>query len=336
MAVCTFLAGLGLILASRVTELWQLYLAFGFITGTGFSVIYPGTMASAARWFTRRRGLALGIVASGIAIGTMVLIPLIERLIAATGWSMSYLIAGFAVWAIMVPVSFLMRREPSEGRHEESIKENTVPQASGTKGSPIAAGIGTTITSAARTRALWMIASFLFFFAFCIQLTMVHLVNYATDLGISSLIAATFVSIIGLSGFFGRILMGASSDRIGTNNAVLICGIALVAGFIVLLFTREVWAFYLFAVIFGFSYGGEVPQTPALVERYFGLKAVASLVGVAVAFAGLGGAFGAWLAGRIFDVTQSYQAAFTVAIAAGAILTVIALLLKKVSPLVRV
>jgi len=161
---------------------------------------------------------------------------------------------------------------------------------------------------------------------------MVHLVNYATDIGVSSLIAATFISTIGVASFLGRILMGALTDRIGTNNTALLCGVFLGMSFVILFFTREGWMFYLFAIIFGFSYGGEVPQIPALVGRYFGFKAAASLVGIVVTFAGLGGALGAWLAGRIFDATNSYQAAFILAIAASVIIIAILVMLKRIKP----
>ena len=334
MTLCTFIAGLGLVLTSRITALWQLYLTFGLIVGSGFSVFYGGTMATASRWFVQKRGLALGLVASGIGIGTLVLIPLVERLINATGWSTSYLIIGFATWAIMIPCALLMRRSPSENQHPPQEIDKSYNNVNRQRRRLLSPEIITTIKTAVSHRAFWMLASFLFFFNFCLQMTMVHLVNYATDLGISSLVAATFISFIGVSGFFGRILMGASADRIGTNNATLLCGIFLGISFIILLLTREVWTFYLFAIIFGFSYGGEVPQTPALVARYFGLKAVAALVGMVVAFAGFGGAIGSWLAGRIFDITQSYQAAFTVAIAASLMITVILIALKRVKPAV--
>ena len=74
--------------------------------------------------------------------------------------------------------------------------------------------------------------------------------------------------------------------------------------------------FYLFAVIFGFAYGGEVPQMAALVGRFFGLRAVAALVGAIALGATTGGALGSYLAGHIFDVTDSYRLAFSIAASA--------------------
>lgn len=87
--------------------------------------------------------------------------------------------------------------------------------------------------------------------------------------------------------------------------------------------------FYLFAIVFGFAYGGEVPQMPALVGRFFGLRAVAALVGVVVFGATTGGAIGAWVAGQVFDVTHSYQGAFIIAAIVSLLAVIITLMLKK-------
>ncbi len=317
MALFTFIAGLGLILSSQITALWQLYLTFGLIVGGGVSVLFPACTATTARWFTEKRGLALGIVASGIGIGTLIIVPLVERLITASGWSVSYLIIGFGTWAIMIPSSLFLRRSPLETRQtSRDVGEPVL--SSGAQGGTkhLFSELMGTVKAAASHKPLWMLASIYFLFNFCLQMVMVHLVNYATDIGISSLIAATFLGFIGIASFAGRIVMGAWSDRIGGNNAIIISGVLLGGSLILLLYTGELWTFYLFAVIFGFGYGGEVPQMPVLIGRYYGLKVAAALVGIIVSFAGFGGGLGAWMAGRIFDVTQSYQTAFTIAIVA--------------------
>jgi MFS family permease len=166
-------------------------------------------------------------------------------------------------------------------------------------------------------------------------MVMVHLVNYATDIGIASLIAATFISIIGIGSFIGRLLMGTASDRIGASNALFICCIIMLSTLVFLVFTRELWMFYLFAIVFGFAYGGEVPQMPVLVGRFFGLRAVATLVGVIVFGSTSGGALGAWVGGQLFDVTQSYQLAFTIAAVSSFISIVLTLILKKVRPVIQ-
>ena len=334
MAASIFIGGVGLVLTSRITALWQLYMTLGVIVGIGFGAVYPATIATTARWFTKQRGLALGIVASGVGIGNMILIPSIERLIANFGWSTTYLILGIFTITILLPCSILLRRSPPRIHHAYQETRDASARSADQEGAKqTISEISSIVKAAAGHRPLWMLTSIYFSFIFCLQMVMVHLVNYATDIGISSFMAATFISFLGIASFFGRIIMGAWSDRISSNNVIIICGVLLFASLIFLLFTRDPWAFYLFAVIFGFSYGGEVPQMPALVGRYCGLSTVASLIGIIAGISGIGGAAGAWLAGRIFDATQSYQIAFIVAILVSLASTIIMLVLKKVKPI---
>ena len=330
MAACAFIGGLGLALTSQINSLWQFYLTYGIIFGVGESAGFTITMSTTARWFIKRRGLALGIVASGAGIGTMIMAPAAERLITAFGWSTAYLVLAVAAWAVMIPSALVLRRDPAEkGLRSYGSDEAVIEMDSIAQREVNAAETGIALRAAVLYKPLWMLFAIFFTFNVCLQMVMIHLVNYATDIGIASLIAATFISIIGVGSFIGRLLMGTASDRIGASNALLICCIIMMVTLIFLIFAHEMWMFYLFAIIFGFAYGGEVPQMPVLVGRFFGMRAVAALVGVTVFGATIGGALGAWMGGQIFDVTQSYQLAFTIAAVTSFISIVLTLMLKK-------
>lgn len=336
MAACAFIGGLGLALTSQITALWQLYLTYGLIFGIGESAGFAITTATTARWFIKRRGLALGIVACGSGIGVLVIAPVTERLIAAFDWSTAYLVLAAAAWVTMIPCALMLRRDPAaKGLQPYGSDEATMALDSGEQKAATGAETGIALKAAARYKALWMLFVVYFLFNFCLQMVMVHLFNFATDIGIASLIAATFISIIGIGSFFGRLLMGMASDRIGADNALLACCIIMMSTLAFLIFAREPWMFYLFAIVFGFAYGGEVPQMPVLVGRFFGLRAVATLVGVIVFGATMGGALGAWVGGKVFDVTQSYQTAFTIATGASFVGIVLILMLKKVRSVVH-
>ena len=336
MSAGAFIAGLGLALTSQINALWQLYITYGIIFGLGESAGFITTMATTARWFIKRRGLALGIVASGAGLGTLILAPVAERLITAFGWSTAYLVLGAAIWAVMIPSALLLRRDPAEkGLRPYGSDEAVIGMARIAQREVNAAETGVTLRAAVLYKPLWVLFSIFFLFNFCLQMVMVHLVNYATDIGIASLIAATFISIIGLGSFVGRLLMGIASDRIGASNVLLICCIIMMAALVFLIFTRELWMFYFFAIVFGFAYGGEVPQMPVLVGRFFGLRAVAALVGVVVFGATIGGAIGAWVGGQVFDITQSYQLAFNIAAVTSFISVVLTLMLKKLKAVTR-
>ena len=144
-------------------------------------------------------------------------------------------------------------------------------------------------------------------------------------------VVATFISVIGAVSIAGRLSYGIGSDKGGIHNALLLTRVFLVASFIFLLFSRSLWAFYLFAVIFVLPYGGEIPQIPLFIGKYFGTKAMATLVGLILFITSIGGALGPWVAGKIFDSTQSYQWAFTAGAIAGLVSLVLVLILKRIN-----
>jgi MFS family permease len=186
-----------------------------------------------------------------------------------------------------------------------------------------------TLQDAIHTRALWIQILLFLSFNICVQLVMVHLVNYATDLGITSFIAATIVSVIGIGSIVGRLTMGIVADRIGNKKALIISCSLLLASLILLMFSRELWMLYLFAVFFSFSYGGDVTLIPLLISQFFGLTSMMTLTGVISTGTRLGGALGAWIGGSVFDMTHSYIIAFGISIMAGIFMLLIACFLVK-------
>ena len=333
MVFCGFMVGLGLVLSSLVNELWQLYVTYGLIVSMGVSGGFPVTTSTTARWFTKQRGLALGIVVGGTGLGTLIMLPIADHLINVFGWSMAYFMLGVVAWVVMIPSACFLKRSSEDKRLRFSRMNKLImsPDISDEEeAKDTTQGTGIAMKAALRCRPLWLLLSIYSLFNFSLHMVMVHLVNYATDLGIASPLAATFVSTVGAASLLGRMTMGIASDRIGSSNALLICCTILAPTLVLLIFAKELWMFYLFAVTFGFAYGGEVPQIPALIGRFFGLRAVAALIGVVMFGTSVGGALGSWVGGQIFDVTQSYQGAFTIALIASLSAVIITVMLKKV------
>jgi MFS family permease len=332
MAVCSLIMALAVVLSSQVTALWQLYLTFGVMLGIGIGGTMAITGGVTARWFFKRRGLALGIVSSGIGLGTLIAPPIAERLINIYGWSTAYVIIGISTGVITIGGSLLLRRRP-EDMGQRPYGAEAVPKPSGLSPRP-ARSTGTrlelSLQKAVRTRPLLMLALLFFFVNICVQVVMVHLVNYATDLGIDPLAASTLVSVIGIGGVAGRLLMGGISDRIGSHNALIITCALLLCSLVWLIFSSQMWMLYLFALVFGFAYGGEVPQMTLLIGQFFGLQAVMALTGATSAATRAGGALGSWAGGEVFDLTRSYLVAFASVAAIGALALITSVLLKRV------
>jgi len=316
MLGCGVLMGAGFLLSSRVTQLWQFFLTYGVIEAIGLSGTFGVGTAIVSRWFDERRGLALGIVASGSGVGTLFLVPASERLVAAMDWSQAFVVVGIIAGVAMVAAAALLREPPEP------------PAVAGLETPPPRA-MEATVREALHDRRMPLIGLAFLFFFFGIQIVMVHLVAHATDVGIDPLVAATFISVIGAASIAARLAIGVGAEKAGLYNSLLFTRAFLLLSFVLLLFTRSAWSFYAFAVVFSIPYGGEITQVPLVMGRFFGTRAMATLMGFSLLLITLGGALGPWAAGAIYDATGSYDGAFIAGAAAAAVSLGLVLLLKR-------
>ena len=167
---------------------------------------------------------------------------------------------------------------------------------------------------------------------FGLQMILAHVVAYVQEgPKFSLLFAATILSTIGAASIAGRLIMGASSDRIGRKKSIAIC--TSIEGIMILglLGSSSATGLYLCAAAYGFGYGGHVPQFPAMVGELFGFSRLGTILGMEMIFYGIGGALGPFLAGHIFDTTGAYTIAFTLAALAMLVAAVLSLFLKQPS-----
>jgi predicted MFS family arabinose efflux permease len=313
MVFCGLMMGAGYLLSSQVSALWQFFLAYAVVEAIGVSGIFGIGSAVASRWFTKNRGLALGIVASGSGLGTLLIVPITERLVDAFQWSQTFFIVGIAAGILMVGGALLLREPPQATRIAVKQEKSSA-----------------TLSEALKDVRLWLVMVCFLLFLFATQMVLVHVVNYATDVGIEPLVAATFIGVIGAVSIIGRLSTGVVAEKIGLYKSLVIICVFQGAAFVLLLFTRSAWSFYIFAVLFGVAYGGEVTQIPLVIARFFGTRVMATLMGVVLFITGFGGAAGPWIAGKIYDVTGSYNWAFIIGIAASALCIVTIWLLRRV------
>jgi MFS family permease len=311
MAVSGLFLGGGYLLMSLLQAPWQLYLFYGVIVGTGMASHDIVTLSTVARWFVRKRGMMTGVVKVGTGAGQLI-VPLIAMaLIAACDWRNTYLIIGATALILFVLVAQLFRRDPQQMGLLPDGADRTVSAVSG------AGEQGLSLREVLRTRQFWLVSLTYFSAIYCLITIVVHIVPHATDVGISETSAAGVLSAIGGVSMAGRFTIGTISDRIGCKRAWIICFIILIASFIWLQMTRELWMFYLFAVIYGFAHGGLFVLASPTAAELFGTRAHGVIFGT-IGFAGtLGGSVGPFLAGYLFDITQSYQIAFWILIVLG-------------------
>ncbi len=302
---CGFFLGLGYVLMSQVTAIWQLYLFYGVILAVGMSASFVPLLSTVARWFVKRRGVMTGFVLTGVGTGIMVMPPIARWLIANYDWRTSYIIIGIAALLVIMLAGQFLRGEPAQmGQLPYDGHEVT-----GDVGRKLGAG-GISLRQAIHTTNLWLLCAMYFCFLFTTSTVMVHIDPHATELGLSFTGAANILAAIGGISILGRVALGAAADRIGNKSAIIIGFALLAASLIFILFVKQVWMLYPFTVIYGLAQGALFVLFSPMVAELFGLSSHGVIFGVITFVGSVGGAIGSALAGHIFDVTSSYQIAF--------------------------
>jgi MFS family permease len=304
MTVTGFLLGLGLLFVSRLSAVWQLYLFYGILFGTGLSSADVIALSTTVRWFARRRGIMTGIVKVGSGAGQL-LIPLASTvLIARFGWRTSYVIIGVFVMLALIAIAQLLRRDPS--------RMGLLPDGDSRTGTsrPNMIERGIPLREAIKGRPFWTICIANLAILSCMMVIMLHIVPHATDLGLSAPTAAAILATVAGISMVGRFCMGIAIDRVGTRACIMVCLILSVSAFLCLQLARETWMLILFAFVYGLGHGGYLTLISPLVAEHFGIRFHGVLFGIVLFAGNVGGGLGPFLAGHIFDVTGSYSSAF--------------------------
>jgi len=300
------LIGIAFILMSQINSLWQVYLIWGFLTGVGFSFCLIPVMTIIPRWFVKGRGMVMGIVMTGRGIGGIISPLLAQWLISDYGWRWTFVILGLIALILIIPVAQFMRHSPQR----MGLKPYGEDEMAEVKQFPSSAIEGLSFSQAIRTSRFWLFGFILASVFFCLGTIMVHIVPYAGDTGIPAITAASVLSIAAGVSIVGRLVIGFISDRIGGRLILTICLILLTLSIIWLLFAENTWMFYVFAVMFGLSYGGFTLLLPVVTAELFGLASFGVIIGSITFMTTLGDAVGAPVSGTIFDITGSYRLAF--------------------------
>jgi MFS family permease len=292
-AICL---SLGYLVASQATSLWQFILAQGLLVGAASSATFAPIIADTSLWFTRHRGMAVAIIASGSYLAGTVWPPVVQHFIDAGGWRWTY--QGIAVFCVttMVPLALALRRRPPR----------TDPIS--TTSPVVSWSVRPLGMSPAALQTVLIVAGL----SCCVAMSMpqVHIVAYCHDLGHGAAPGARMLSLMLGFGVVSRLASGWICDRIGGRRTLLL-GSSLQALALVLFLPFDgLPSLYVLSALFGLSQGGIVPAYAVIVREFYPSQEAGVRVGTVLMATVFGMALGGWMSGAIFDLTGSYQAAF--------------------------
>ena len=305
-SVMGFITGLSLILVSRASAPWQLYLSYSLLLPMGTGAIYILVMGATSRWFLRKRASALGIIGAGGGLGSVIMSPVIAWMIASYDWRTAYLLLGALAWLVMIPLALVFKKDPSEVG--QSVDGGVITK--GPAGSDWDKEKGKALSQAVKTKQFWQYFLIWFSYSYCLHIVMGHLVPRAEDSGIDPVRAATVLSLLTAATIPSRVVAGFMADRFNKNRIYVVCALVHLLAMIWLTRADELWMFYVFALGYGLAYGSIDPPIIAMVGESFGLDQLGSILGVLMVAWGLGSAAGPFVSGLIFDLSGEYTLAF--------------------------
>ena len=270
-----------------------------------------GTQVLINRWFIKKRGRALGIISTSMPLGQMVLSPLSQYLIITWGWRETIFFWSILMAVFALPLIILVRDDPQkkgllpDGYTEEKFKPGNLSETS------IRQGTGLTLKAILRSRSLWLLYPAHLICGITCGLLLIHTVVFATDLGYSSLIGASFLSVQGGVSMLGVIATGVLSDRwhrskvLSLTHFVRSLGILLVV-IAILTGGQALWLLFAAMALFGLGFFATSPLVGGLVADLFGNLRMGTVIGLIFSSHAIGMAIGVYAGGITYQLTGSY------------------------------
>jgi MFS family permease len=325
-----------LVASLAMTQVWQLILLWGVVIGigTGMTALVLGATI-AARWFSARRGLVVGIMTASVATGQLIFLPLLASLTDRYGWRIALSLVCVMLGISALAVLMVMRDRPSDVGLRPFGDTGAAPLPVPPPGAaPILTAALGTLRDASKSPVFW--ALFLTF-AICGAstngLVQVHLIPMCMDFGIPQVQAASLLAAMGIFDFFGTIISGWLSDRY--DNRRLLFWYYGLRGLSLIYLPFSAFTFYglsLFAMFYGLDWIATVPPTVRLTAQRFGAERSNLVFGWIFAGHQLGAGAAAFAAGLSRTLLQSYLPAFFVAGALCIIASLIALSISRPKP----
>jgi len=294
MTIGVLLVALATALTPLAHSTAELIVLIGLLAACGAGAIGPGLIMSALeRWVPEaKRSVATGIVNAGGSFGQFTVIPLAGLFIGIAGWQPAMVIMG-AISLAAIPAILWITRGAAAHAAAQPKPAGSLRQAVGT---------------AARDPSFLLLTAGFFTCGFHVAFIATHLPGVVAQCGLPAAVSAWSLALIGLFNIFGSLWVGKFVT--GRRMKTTLAGIYFARALIIVVFffaPKTTLTFLLFAAAIGFSYLSTVPPTIGLVIKFYGPRYVATLFGLVMLSHQMGGFLGAWLGGKAFEASGSYD-----------------------------
>ena len=335
VAAAGFIAA-AMVLATGVTQLWQLFLLWGLVLGcgTGLTALVLGAMV-ANRWFTANRGLVVGMFAASTATGQLIFLPVAAWMIENLGWRYAVIPVFAACLVVALLVTLFMRDNPQDvGLRSYGEPEGTPPEAPAPRMPLNFRGPFTVLKEASRNRIFWMLAGSFFVCGLSTNgLMQTHFISLCGDNGLTAVPAASVLAMMGAFDLVGTTLSGYLSDRYDNRKLLFwYYGLRGLSLFWLPFSTYTLYGLSIFAMFYGLDWIATVPPTVKLAAQEFGRERAGMIFGWVFAAHQLGAATAAYGAGLTRTLLMTYNPAL---FAAGAACLLAAVMVLMIRPQAR-
>lgn len=320
------LTGVSIFLTYFVTSPWHLFLLYGL--GVSLGVGGASNVAASVlvvNWFSKKRGLAFGIMEAGFGAGQMLLVPGSLMLIHWFSWKLTVVVLGLLLIVIVFPAALLMlRNNPSEknaepiGGQADSEKE-TAPKAT-----------ALSVMGMFRMKPFWfLMLPFLICGFTTVGLMDTHLIPFSHDHGFSTTVTSAAVSLLAGFNIAGILLSGIVADRWSSRKILCFLYAVRALSIVILIYSHEPYLLLAFAILFGLVDFATVAPTQMLATQYFQNYSIGLMIGWLSLAHQIGSALGAYVPGVIYTITGEYTLAFYLSIGMLVLASVMNVMLRE-------
>ena len=315
--------GIGLI--GRINSPWQLFAVYGLVYAIGQAATSnPAVGVMISRWFIRRRGVANSVAVAGNATGQMVIIASLAAFLRALGWRMSFTVLGLVNMVVLVPLVLVAVRSRPPDR---SGGDGGIPDT-GQLPEDVAPAQGSTL----RSTRLWLLLMVYAVCGFQDFFVATHIVAFALDRGIGTVLAGNMLALMGLMGLAGVLLSGILSDAFGPARPTALCFLMRLGIFAFIIYFQGNAAVIAFALLYGFTFLITAPLTVVFAGNIFGRARLGAVSGTISMVHQIAGGLGAFVGAWIFDQWGSYDRAFGLMLALTIAAMALTLMVKREKP----